>query len=359
MTSSLSRLIFLPTAVLCAECFAGSQQSSRGADYTVEQVKANISAAYDHLRAQGGRFQDDYDIQVFRSNGPNEQLEMRTRHKKRARPDGYQLMELNVLEHSKPEGQPKPGDRVLCTNPRYDFRLRANQPGQWLIDRCVVNGTPEYSASDRRDREEALAAGPYDFHYRNGTKLPLPTLFANEKVKVTSMAESPTNAGCYRLSYEGSADNLLQGAKMPASISGWVDISPDLNWSVVELTETTKMQLGEGTSNHRFQTRRVEDVVLVVRHDQTTTSKVNGKDIRTRIAHEFNPRFDSNVDPDEFTLTHYGLPEPVGAAPPPPKPVPRYIWFLIAAAGLAVVAVVSRWLLRKRLQSPNSVQAPA
>jgi hypothetical protein len=50
---------------------------------------------------------------------------------------------------------------------------------------------------------------------------------------------------------------------------------------------------------------------------------------------------------EEFRLTAFGLPEPVGIAMPK-RPTPRYVWFLIAAAGLGVLAVLFRVLARRR-----------
>jgi len=55
----------------------------------------------------------------------------------------------------------------------------------------------------------------------------------------------------------------------------------------------------------------------------------------------------SPVNPEQFRLSYYGLPEPEGLVPLP-KPLPRYIWFLIATGGLIVIAAISRWLLRRR-----------
>jgi hypothetical protein len=65
-----------------------------------------------------------------------------------------------------------------------------------------------------------------------------------------------------------------------------------------------------------------------------------------------------NVDPtanppeSEFTLSAYGLPEPVGVKWE--RPTSRYIWFLLGAGVFGVLAVVLRHFGRKR-----AVQSPA
>lgn len=55
----------------------------------------------------------------------------------------------------------------------------------------------------------------------------------------------------------------------------------------------------------------------------------------------------SPVNPEQFRLSYYGLPEPEGVVPLS-KPVPLYIWLLIATGVLIVIAASSRWLLRRR-----------
>lgn len=58
---------------------------------------------------------------------------------------------------------------------------------------------------------------------------------------------------------------------------------------------------------------------------------------------EYNKAVDNQV----FWLTHYGLPEPEGVTPPK-KPIPLYVWLLSGAVGLGLIALVCRWLLRRR-----------
>lgn len=59
---------------------------------------------------------------------------------------------------------------------------------------------------------------------------------------------------------------------------------------------------------------------------------------------EFTPI--PKLDPAEFTLTAFGIPEPVGVKWE--KPVSRYVWLLIAAGTCAVLALGFRYLGRKR-----------
>lgn len=56
--------------------------------------------------------------------------------------------------------------------------------------------------------------------------------------------------------------------------------------------------------------------------------------------------FNEEVPNDEFTLSAFGLPEPAGMEPVR-KPIPLYVWILIAAGVCGVVALVFRHLARR------------
>ena len=55
-------------------------------------------------------------------------------------------------------------------------------------------------------------------------------------------------------------------------------------------------------------------------------------------------------DPQQFYISHYGLPEVLGIEPPK-KQSPRYVWFLMGAAAFAVMAVLLRWYVKHRQRS--------
>jgi hypothetical protein len=63
------------------------------------------------------------------------------------------------------------------------------------------------------------------------------------------------------------------------------------------------------------------------------------------------------VDEAEFTLTAFGLPEPVGMEPEE-KPGRRYVWFLAAAAAFGLLTVGFRYLARRRAARPPGAPVP-
>jgi hypothetical protein len=66
---------------------------------------------------------------------------------------------------------------------------------------------------------------------------------------------------------------------------------------------------------------------------------------------EFAP--DPDWDEAKCRLTAFGLPEPAGVVWP--RRTPRYVWFLVAAAGFALVASGFWWLARRRGKATREV----
>ncbi len=62
-------------------------------------------------------------------------------------------------------------------------------------------------------------------------------------------------------------------------------------------------------------------------------------------------------DPSIFYMSHYGLPEPEGVTAPT-KPIPLWVWLLIAAAVFAVTAVGIRVVLRRRTRTTTQPVPP-
>lgn len=62
-------------------------------------------------------------------------------------------------------------------------------------------------------------------------------------------------------------------------------------------------------------------------------------------AHELE--VNNNVPDSEFTLSAFGLPEPAGMEAVK-KPVPMYLWILLAAAVCGVLAFAFRYLAERK-----------
>jgi len=64
-----------------------------------------------------------------------------------------------------------------------------------------------------------------------------------------------------------------------------------------------------------------------------------------------------DVSEKEFSLSAYGLPEPEGVVWAKPA-TPLYLWLLLAAAILGVLAVALRIMYRRRSRVSNPIAPP-
>jgi hypothetical protein len=74
---------------------------------------------------------------------------------------------------------------------------------------------------------------------------------------------------------------------------------------------------------------------------------ISGKEIHTFS----NLNYNGDVHEEEFRLSYYGLPEPVGVTWK--KPTPTYAWILIGAGVSAVIAFVLGYLARRKRTAPS------
>lgn len=126
----------------------------------------------------------------------------------------------------------------------------------------------------------------------------------------------------------------------------WVD--PENSWRVVEYSRETKYA--------KFATevtygQTIEGLSLPTGFKNTSTYKpgvdMPGQVITGKLE---SIRLADKSDRD-FTLTAFGLPEPVDATPLPRR-TPRYVWFLAGALVCAVAAFLLRHLARRRVGLP-------
>lgn len=73
----------------------------------------------------------------------------------------------------------------------------------------------------------------------------------------------------------------------------------------------------------------------------------NKKKIEVSTEANYDLEVNDSVPESEFTLSAFGLPEP-GGAEPVKKPVPMYVWILIAACSCGTLAFAFRYLARRR-----------
>jgi hypothetical protein len=149
--------------------------------------------------------------------------------------------------------------------------------------------------------------------------------------------------GKVRVEYQNTFTDDAVGVAFPSR--GWVVYDTTRLWAPVQYSFT----FGNA---QRSVTRERKDVFI--RHErypivasslftEVIRSDAAREETRREITHDV--RIGDRVREEEFTLSAFGLPEPVGTSK---KNNLRYAWFLIAAGVLAVVSIIIRYFARRR-----------
>lgn len=120
----------------------------------------------------------------------------------------------------------------------------------------------------------------------------------------------------------------------------WLD--PSAGWRIVETNKTGPTSIVHTTTTYG---QVVDGLHFPTQSEElhSYSGKNSRPPLRVGITTSVNK---SSKSPSDFRLSAYDIPEPSGTQSA--KSTPRYIWFLIAATGCAVLAVLLRWLVRRR-----------
>jgi hypothetical protein len=274
---------------------------------------------------------------------------------------GFYSEMSNVIKSQSPT---EPGYRsVTIVNPHYLFEARS-QPNQsnWVIrgnvtlfstdatDSSNINST---SIDDIRRKEgRRLVSEPSMIrHLQYSTTEGLLSVMQKSNFVVNRFLNSPDNIGCKRIEYSYGAKELPS--------SGWLDLDPTKGWSLreVSITETGTGVTSIGNTKYSVDVYP-GDLPLLTGYTSSSVIKRDGKVIRDIISEaKITPEPGRSTQESDYSLTAYGFPEPEGVVWK--KPIPLYVWLLAGAAAFALIALVCRWLLRRRSKSAPVVPPPA
>jgi hypothetical protein len=176
---------------------------------------------------------------------------------------------------------------------------------------------------------------------------PLHELFGKKSVKI-----SVERGNSIILKYD-IADSHGPGSTQ----SGWYELHGDTLG--IKYAESTIARSGYSMKYVlNAQTRNVNGLAVLEGYDVSFIEHVGGKIRRNQTEILADIKY-GKISSDEhpFTLSQYGLPEPEGILWK--KPIPLYVWLLAGAAVLGLIALVCRWLLRRRLKSAPVAPPPA
>ncbi len=242
-------------------------------------------------------------------------------------------VEVVAIEH----GRAKTSKRLICSNPKYAFRLEMGEKGWLLREVVLVGDDPTKAMVPLQDQLDAWLASVHCLEAIHMTRLlelaedlcwiePQPGQSpALALSKERRMKEGPNTVTYHKLSLLLNDDqyHTLQSAKADILINK-----------------------SAGTLEYSLTQQAVEGIPVPVRRvkREVYPAASGGMDITSEATFRIDPTVEL---PDEnFTLTAYGLPEPVGVAWR--KPTRNYVWFLATAAVFVALAIGFRLLARRR-----------
>lgn len=235
---------------------------------------------------------------------------------------------------------------VYGQNPKYIFRIQQGKDGGWALVKL-------YLADQFEDEGAKAITGRLDIYCSDTSEsvlrlapdnTDLGELIQSERTRVTSaVPKSIDGANLIEVQFECT----LNPDDLRHLLGGTLFVDPSRSWLPVSRHSTVRNKVGTGVHTSHFDlasginpqpssVRYREDYKLNSQKEPWWRSGREDCDLRVP-----NPLPDTR----EFTLSHYGLPEPVGVKWE--KPTPRYVWFLIATAAFAGVAVLFTYLARR------------
>jgi hypothetical protein len=341
-------LIFAGVVALSPPAVA---QTPANATELAEQVKGHFPPVW--KRATENPYIADCSFEQFQlEGGERRSFALTLRFRRGSEGRFAEVMELTAFDN--PKGKPFPS-YVRGINPRYEFHLKKSFGGTgWLLSgwRLVGEEKPDY-----RTPVTYAPAILSPFQHLAFGGHPLDEVVVAPGWKVTSIQPSPADAAQTRVAFTYSFIEPT-ASRAAHRYTGWFDLDPAAGWCIRRSDyqfhlEVNKSQLDKhfACDNHyRLSNDRVP-VLTSVRCEDNDVKPDGGFHNPQRRVFQFDTRYQDEVPDIEFTLTAFGLPEPVGVEPPSKAP-PRYVWWLVGAGACAALALAFR-LVGHRAKRPD------
>lgn len=230
---------------------------------------------------------------------------------------------------------------VLCWNTQYAFNLKRPKtatPEVWLLGELIVA-----NPSENKLKQFFFANGFDGYLFEPLTAFYGSTCdkyLADGSLRVTGESRQD---GLVRADFQLKAAFSDDPSDKPEAFSGYMILDPATHYLITEALITREILRDPGGS------KQVKLSRTIVRTDDMLTAgsiaydTLDGKSFEA--CRYSGYRFE-DTDPNEFRVSHFGIPEPVGVTWE--KPTPRYVWFLLGAGGFAALMLVFRYLARRR-----------
>ena len=245
------------------------------------------------------------------------------------------------------------GDRnvggVSVSSPRYAFALkRGKSDSAWLLDKLDTQnkeGVFETGKSVRATVNEWLLSH-FDIYDRS-----LPSLVRQPTFKITQASQVP-RGGRALVRVDFDCPQPLSVRPFSPVQGGWIILDPERYWCLRECEVRCRWASPRGgtTTGTMKVIFEFQDEVnpFPILKRSVRTLKMDAKEDRdAEETFEFELREPNDLPSDEeFTLTAYGLPEPVGM--PTPGRSRAYLWFALAGAAALALGILFAWAVRRR-----------
>lgn len=217
---------------------------------------------------------------------------------------------------------------IDCFNSKYSFELRGFAADQMILRNITSPITPEDVVS--RSVRATVAARCYGWATLGK---PLPELWADSNCTLEPVRRN--GRGHYLVPFLMRKDR--------AAVRYEVELNPDQGWRI-EASKSIIPDRLDRTEEMSYETPGFS-VPIPNRYVYTETDLKTGQRLQAVTSVTYFEGKPKKAE-KEFTLSAFGMPEPVGVTWE--KPTPRYVWFLLGAGGFAALMIGFRYLARRR-----------
>jgi hypothetical protein len=240
---------------------------------------------------------------------------------------------------------------IFGENQKYTFWLKSTKDQGWVIISMNLSGHPEDGqAQTTRRRLEQYGADPFE-----AIRFPVPVdrwiadVVSSQQSRIASAVSKQQPGGTNLVEVKLDAVPQAKNDVNQMQLFGeTILLDPTRRWLPISTRSSTRNLVGTGTQTIEYEYRpgafpqpqrsvKREEYQLNSRKEPSKMSRIRESELRVP---------ERLPDVHDFTLSAYGLPEPVGIVWG--KLTPRYVWFLIAAGSFAVLALAFRFLARRR-----------
>ncbi len=251
-------------------------------------------------------------------------------------------------------GEDELGGTAYAVNPKYAFTLRRKTPNDpWIL--VAFQNRDSNTSGIPRDIERKGAE--HRLHLLLMIELFNETLtdaLRKSSFHVRSVRPALDNPELVEVAFDYPHDKVEDDGTFNYVQGGTLIVDPAHYWCVRSMNLNLKTRAGTAMRKIRIQLRDPNSrIPIPIRWESDETwALADGKTTHIIMQKDIDLAEPSRLPAvEEFTLTAFGLPEPVGVEWK--RPTPRYVWILVGAGICAVLAVGFRYLARHRWRASS------